>query len=249
MGSSQPRQNRESLALIAYFLGRIHTADSLSAEPANRPICSQAGQQWALSRQLRTHPIVQPARLRGASSRVLPRGNALVSISTPRNDHTAPLAKLSSIIACCYECSRLCRRCPRLCLHPTRLQGSARRLGQPTQSTLASASGGRRRLVCRPPLVLTPPWPCHRRLSEVLAACGHRNPPHGRAPTSHHPTQPHAKAPASAPHGRGVVRGRAGVVAAPAVAPPTVTVTAQMVVAQLAVGNATSARRLLQASR
>lgn len=172
-----------------------------------------------------------------------------IYIHTSKRSH-GTLAKLSSIIACCYECSRLCRQCPRLCVcipHDWRDLpvdwGSPPGAPWPQPAAHAGAwSAG-------------PPWcsrlsrPCHRRLSVVLAACGHRNPPRGRAPTSHHPTQPHAKAPASAPHGRGAVRGRAEAVAAPAVAPPTVAVTAQMVVAQLAVGNATSARRLRQASR
>ena len=246
MGCSKQRQTNESLALIAYFLGRIHTA-AAAVSQTSEPSDSLASRTAVGAQQAIAHtPNCSACTF---AWWVLPRAEcSSIYIHTSKRSR-GTLAKLSSIIACCYECSRLCRQCPRLCLHPTRLQGSARRLGQPTRSTLASASGGRRRLVCRSPLVLTPLRPCHRRLSVVLAACGHRNPPRGRAPTSHHPTQPHAKAPASAPRGRGAVRGRAEAVVAPAVAPPTVTVTAQMVVAQLAVGNATSARRLLQASR
>ena len=245
MGSSQPRQNRESLALIAYFLRDwqrtvrfARKQDSSGRSPGN---CAHT--------QLFSLHVC--AVLAHGSTPTFAGWSVLVSLSY---SYLETITRHPCQVVIDHRL--LLRMQPAVspvsatvCLHPTRLQGSARRLGQPTRSTLASASGGRRRLVCRSPLVLTPLRPCHRRLSVVLAACGHRNPPRGRAPTSHHPTQPHAKAPASAPRGRGAVRGRAEAVVAPAVAPPTVTVTAQMVVAQLAVGNATSARRLLQASR
>ena len=113
MGCSKQRQTNESLALIAYFLGRIHTA-AAAVSQTSEPSDSLASRTAVGAQQAIAHtPNCSACTF---AWWVLPRAEcSSIYIHTSKRSR-GTLAKLSSIIACCYECSRLCRQCPRLCV-------------------------------------------------------------------------------------------------------------------------------------